>query len=284
MSTRHELDRSISAWLVAESQENAPDRLLAISRERIRRTPQRKPWWPAREIGQLGTKAKFNLVAGAVVAIAIIAANLLPVGGSPSVGAPAPTESPPPSPSASSQADIWETGPYDVGRHEATLDGISFTFDTPSEGWFSQDWTGMLETGTYPNVDYAWIGFRWVYDDPATDPCIGDTKSVGPSVDDLATAMSTIPGTEALEPIDARVGGLPAKVVEFTINDDIPCDPGSFWLYGPGSVYPNSLASRIKIWIFEVDGHRTGIHSDQVGSNPALEAEIQEIVDSVQFE
>ena len=276
--------RIVRAWLRTEEHESA-DRLLAEVIPALDRTKQRRARWRNWGIGRMTTNTKLDILAVAAVAIVIIAANLLPDGGSSSIGGPVPTESPSPNPSASSQAEVWETGPYDIGRHEATLDEMSsFTFDTPSEGWYSREFTGMLETGTFPNDGYAWIGFTWVFDDPATDPCAGETASVGPSVDDLAMALTTIPGTDALAPRDAKVGGLPAKVVEFTIDDDIPCEPDAFWFYRPGSAYANSVDSTIKIWIFEVDGHRTGIHSDQIGSDPVLEAEIQEIVDSVEFE
>jgi hypothetical protein len=142
----------------------------------------------------------------------------------------------------------------------------------------------MLVTGRYPAVESGWVGFTWSFDNVATDPCVGGARSVGPSVDDLATAITTIPGIEAKEPTDTTVGGLPAKVVEFAINDDIDCAPTRFMLYGPKSAYPNSTDSTIKDWIFEVDGDRTGIHADVVGDDPALWAEIQQIIDSIQFE
>ena len=55
-------------------------------------------------------------------------------------------------------------------------------------------------------------------------------------------------------------------------------------LYSPSSAYPNSTDSTIKDWIFVVGGNRAGIRADVVGDDPALWAEIQQIVDSVRFE
>ena len=38
-------DRSIAAWLVAEAPERAPERLVALTRQRIGSTAQHRPWW-----------------------------------------------------------------------------------------------------------------------------------------------------------------------------------------------------------------------------------------------
>jgi hypothetical protein len=37
-------------------------------------------------------------------------------------------------------------------------------------------------------------------------------------------------------------------------------------------------------WIVEVDGQRTGVHTDRVGPSPELEQEMRQIVESIQFE
>lgn len=274
MNSDLETLRVVRAWLQTDERESA-DRVLTEVLAALDTRRQRRSWWPARETARRGMSLKLALTAAVVVAVAVIGASFLP-GGGPSVGAP--TGSPSPSPSGSPGADVWPTGPSSIGRHEATIGGISFSFETPSNGWVgSSQWTGMLNKGPA-----GWIGFTWVYDEVATDACSGLSRPVGPSVDDLATAMTTIPGTEALEPTDVTVGGLPAKLVEFTINDDIACSPNEFMLFGPDTAYPNSLDSIIKVWIIEVDGNRTGIHSDQIESIP-LQAEIEQIVDSVQF-
>ena len=281
MSSDLDTTRIVRAWLQTNEHESA-DRVLTDVLAALDATRQHPSWWPERGIGRTIAYAKLALAASVVVAVAVVGAYLLLPGGYPSVGAP--TESPSPSLRASPMAEVWLTGPYEMGRHRATLEGISFSFETPSEGWFSGSWTGMLEKGQFPSANYGWVGFTWVFDRVSTDPCAGEATAVGPSVDDLATAMTTIPGTEALEPTDVTVGGLPAKLVEFTINDDIPCNPSKFWIYGQGSAYPNALDSTIRTWIFEVDGKRTGIHTDVMGANPELWAEIQQVIDSVEFE
>ena len=277
MSTDFDTTKVVRAWLRADDHDSA-ERLLAEVVASLETTPQR------RRIAGGSRFLRQAIAVAAVIIVAIIAARLLPGGTSPSVGGPGQSPSPSPlgsvGPSASVGDDFWATGPYEIGRHQAQLDGIPFSFDVPAAGWSGDAmWTGMLDKSFF-----GWVGFTWVFDEVATDPCAVEARTVGPSVDDLATAMTTIPGTTALPPTDATVGGLPAKVVEFSIDDDIPCDAQRFMLFGEASAYPNSTGSTIKVWIFEVNGKRTGIHTDRVSSNLQLEQEIQQIVDSVRFE
>ena len=237
----------------------------------------------------MNTYAKLAIGAVAVLAVAIVGFNLLPAGGAAPVGAPAASPSPTPSPSqSSSQAaatPAWRTGPLEAGRRtEGTSHGVPFSFAVPTGSWLVKG-EGTIETGTFPTDSYAWIVFIGDTSTVATDPCAGLAASVeGDSIDDLAAALTTIPGTTAAEPVDATVGGLPAKLVALTIDADPPCPMNEFWLYGQTSLYPNTVSSTIRLWITEVDGKRWVIHTDQAGPNPEVEQQIQQIVESIQFE
>jgi hypothetical protein len=279
--------RIVRAWLRTDEHESA-ERLLAQVVAALDTTPQHRTRWPAWRVRSMNLDAKLAIYAVAVLAVVAFVMNLLPSGG-PGLGGSA-SESPSPSPSvgpsASPIGDIWTRGvPIALGRHEARINDIAFSFEVPAEGWSSDPmWTGMLLKGPFPAEDSGWVGFTWSFDRVATSPCAGASTSVGPTIDDLATAMTTIPGTTARDPVDTMVGGLPAKVVEYTIDDDISCEPRSFWLYGEGSAYPDSVDSTIKEWVVEVDGQRTGVHTDRIGPSPELEQEMQQIVDSIRWE
>jgi hypothetical protein len=106
---------------------------------------------------------------------------------------------------------------------------------------------------------------------------------VGPTVDDFASAMTMIPGTDAVGPTDTTVGGLPAKLVVLTIHADIACPPRQFYLYGADSAYPATLSSVMSAWIVEVDGARYVMQALHDASDPTAAAEIQHIIDSIQF-
>ena len=98
-----------------------------------------------------------------------------------------------------------------------------------------------------------------------------------------ANAYASIPGTHATGPTDVTVGGRPAKLVVLTIDRDIACQPNQFWLFGKYSMYPDTLDSVVRTWIIDVDGKLYEIDSNQAAPDPALDQEIQQIVDSVQF-
>ena len=85
-------------------------------------------------------------------------------------------------------------------------------------------------------------------------------------------------------PTDTTVGGLPAKLVTLTVDPDPPCDIDSFWMFGQTSLHPNSVDSIIKFWITEVDGQRFTILTDQSAPDSTNEREIQQFIDSIQFE
>jgi hypothetical protein len=300
MTASRDPERLIRAFL-DEGLTELPDRVYDAVRSDIDRTRQRVvivPW----RTPQMNTYAKLAIGVAAVAVVAVVGINLLPgggagVGGTSTVSpSPSPLPLASPSPSPLPGPGIWPTGALQPGRHEATMNGITFSFDLPTSGWSSVLFKGMLTKGTEPNPDFRWIGLGM--EGPpgvATDPCAGKARLVGPSVDDLATAMTTIPDTQASGPVDVTVGGLPAKLVQLTIDADMACRPSdealqqpdalsSFNLYGEGTTYPVTLDSVIKEWVLEVDGKRVIIHSDQAAPDPEIEREIQQIVDSIQFE
>lgn len=243
----------------------------------------------------MSTYAKLAIAAVAVIALAFVGLNVLPSSGGTPVGGPA--ASPSPSPSAptsaspSPEARIWPLGDLQAQRYHVTIDGVPLSFAPPSLRWRSPAAGEIVAgTGTAMGVredDYAWI-LPGVLGDTAavaTDPCNGDSVAVnGSTIDDLAAALTTIAGMSAEPPTDTTVGGLPAKVVTLTVDPDPPCDIDSFWLFGQTSLHPNSVDSIIRFWITEVEGQRFTFLTDQASADPQNEREIQQIIDSIQFE
>jgi hypothetical protein len=284
-----ETTRIVRSWLRTDEHESA-DRVLRTVLDVLDATPQRRAWWPARRFADMNGYTKLLIATAAAVVVTVVGLNLLPGKGSFGGVGPAPTPSPTPlaspAPSAAASAgDQWPTGQLAIGRHVARQNGVSFSFDLPTDGWSSNRYTGMIEKGTWPAADYRWIGLDMGdIDQVATDPCAGLAAPIGPSVADLATALGTIPGTLASKPVDVTVGGIPAKRVTLTIDHHIACDPNLFWLYGRGSAYPDTIDTIIRVWIFELDGRRHVIHTDQARSNLQVGPEIEQVVDSIRFE
>jgi hypothetical protein len=240
--------------------------------------------------------AKLAIAAVAVIALAFVGLNLLPSSAGPPVGAPAASTSTSPSaPTATSpspEARTWPLGDLQAQRYHVTVEGVPYSFALPSLRWRSPAAGEIVAgTGTAMGVredDYVWILAGLFQGDRAavaTDPCQGESVAVsGPSIDDLAAALATIPGMTAEPPTDTTVGGLPAKLVTLTVDPDPPCDIDSFWMFGQTSLHPNSVDSIIRFWITEVDGRRYAFLADQSAPDPTNEREIQQIIDSIQFE
>jgi hypothetical protein len=200
-----------------------------------------------------------------------------------------------PLPNPGPRTGVGPGGWLPIGRHALTVDGVPLSFSVPAlvqhRGWsrygslyISNDTVGSQ---TAEAVIY-WTGFP---DGDDTDPCpdlLG--ASVGPSATDLATAVSTAPGTELVNgPSDVTVGGRAAKHVVVTVREDHGCDPGFFfgWQMSNGGPFwaGTDVGDTISVWIVEVEGTLLFIVGEShANAGPALEHEVQQIVDSIQFE
>jgi hypothetical protein len=290
MNERSDIDRVLRHWF-ADGASTMPDRVVDVVADRIARQPQRHVWRPPWRVLPMNPTFRIGTAIAAVLVLAVLGWNLLP-GRPGGAGGPAATPTSTSTPSFAASPSLspvaspttgWPSGSLAAGRHEVELKGVRFSFDVP-EGWRTTAFEGVIQAGAYPTSGYPWIAFLDEFDRVASEACSEATTAVGPTVEDLANALTTIPGTEAVDPVDTTVGGLPAKLVELTINDDIPCAPDQFWIYGFESAWPNSTNSTIRVWVFELDGTRYSIHSDQVGINSDIAAEIFAIVDSIEFD
>ena len=285
MTIDRDTARIVQSWLRSDAHDSA-DRVLATALETCAATRQHRSWWPMRRIADMNSIAKFAVAAAAVLVVAVAGYTIVrppSFGPGTTVASPSPSPSPSPAVTPDQDGNIWRSGTFEVGRQSATMDGVPFSFAIPSDGWRSDRFKGMLETGVFPGADYAWVGFGSGSDRVNdVDPCKGVGRSVaGLTIDDLAQAYTAIPGTDAVGPTDVTVGGRPAKLVVLTIHEDIACPPKEFDI---GGQYPNALSSEIKLWLVDLGGPRFEIHADRAAANPGLDQQIEDIVDSVEFE
>jgi hypothetical protein len=313
MSADRDTTRIVRSWLRTDEHESA-DRVLDTVLALLDATPQRRSWWPARRIVPMNAYAKLAIVIAVVAVVAVAGVSLFSannrLGG---IGGPAATPSTPPAsatvaptplptasptPSAASSPAAaesgWTTGPLATGPHHAQIelcdprgprfgcapDKVAFSFDLPSDQWSSR-YEGILEVGTFPD-SYAWMWFMGPVHTVGTDPCAGKASSITPTVDGLAQALTTINGTDAVGPTDITVGGIPGKLVELTIHDDIPCAITDFYYLGDVSIHPNAIGSTIRLRIIDVNGSPMVVYSDQ--TNAELEPQIEHVVDSIRFD
>ena len=299
MSTDRDPTRIVRSWL-EEGVTELPDRVLDTVLYQLPATPQRRAtWWPAWRLAQMNTYTKLVIAAAAAVVVAtIIGINMLPgsglnVGGDPSPS-PTPRLSPSPSPSPSLAA-LPVSGEVAIGSYRLTQNSVRFTLDVATSGW-TTDAAGSIRKGSFLSPSGLFVtaspaGINGVYADPCAK--VPDTTT-GPSAADLAAAVAAIPGLETTGPTDVTVGGLPAKLVVITVPDDIGCAPGEFFLwyddgacagYDPCPRWASQLGQMIRIWIVDVDGQRMWLEAETyAGVTPEIEQEIQQIIDSIQFE
>jgi len=287
MNTSLEPDRRIEAFL-EDGPVELPDRAYDAVRSQIDSTRQRVVIGPWRT-PDMNLFSKLPIVLAAVVVAAVVGIGFLPLASDPTgVPAASSSPSPPPDPFASQ-------GPLDVGTYRAELDGVPFTFDVPAEGWESGDFWVMKGDEEQPEEAYV-VFWSTGFDNVYADPCAHTPLDPAPeaSAAGIAKAISKIPGTDLVTgPWSVTVGDRPAQHVVFTVREDIGCEPNEFYLWyddetgGPlgGYRYADSLGQTMRTWIVELDDHIFWVDSQTAaGADAVLSQEIQQIVESLQFE
>lgn len=235
---------------------------------------------------------KIGVAAAAVLVVAVVGFQFL---SGPSVGGPspspsssvAPTATPLPSPAP--DAVLPPEGDLAIGRHDLTLNGVSFSLAVPTSGWTSNG-LFSIDHGIYPESwDGGFILWNNAPDGVYADPCASEQgPRVGPSAVDVAEAVANVPGTDATGPTDVTVGGYPAKLVVVKIPEEAACTAHDFYLWWDEDLtgrFATELGSTIRVWIVDVSGTLIQIDGETTkDAGPEVGQEIQQIVDSIQFE
>ena len=279
MSTDRETTRIVRSWL-EDGVTSLPDRVLDAVLDELPATRQRRSWWPLRHIFRRNKAAVFGIAAGAVVVGAMLGTRLLPSGGL-GLGAPADDPAPTPSPTPIALFDAPDTelvaGRYLIG--DPFPAGI--TFDVP-DGWAKCVW-GPVDPGLCgPERQGLTVH---IIDNVVADPCDPSRAPldppVGPSVDDLAEAISSLPGFEATNAVDISVDGFRGKQLVVTAPAVADCE---LWTWSTADRTNGVSQGEVNLLrILDVDGVRVMIaaaHFPRETSDEEL-AELREIMDSI---
>lgn len=305
MTASRDPERLIRAFL-DEGPTDLSDRTYDAVRSHIDRTRQRLVIGPWRE-PRMSNIARFAIAAAAVLVVAVVGYSLLPgPGGS---GGPSPTPSPTPTTAASPTATPQPTGPvalplgpvpagtYVAHPFLAPNDSIGFQLTLPA-GWEAGGPAGRAPVGVGPTSGYEGpdgmsMGFLTVTS-LESDPCNwkeGADIEVGPTVDDLATALAANPGYETTVPADVTLGGFSGKRIDVQVPADLDlatCDAGQFWVWASGdgqAIYAQGPEGRFHLWILDVEGSRVLVMTHDFPGTPTDDqAELQAVVDSIQIE
>jgi len=285
MTTPRNTDQLIKAYL-AEGPAELPDRSFEVVRDEIERTRQRvaipRLRFPA------VSESERLVAAAALVLILLVGVNLIgpqaqrasTIPGAtptpPATTTPTPTPSLQPEPSASQAF----TGP---GTFHLT-DGfpVPATIEVPA-GW-QECIAGPLEQSVCGGTLDSGVSLM-VIDNVVAQPCaaVGLEPPVGPSVDDLVSAISGLDGFQATPPVDVAVDGHPGK--QFTITAPVSSVCNLFTWMGPDRTNGVGLGEANRLRIVDVDGVRVLIaaayHPDSV--SPDIPADVKQVFESVRF-
>lgn len=290
MSTDRDTTLVVRSWLRTDQHESA-DHVLDAVFDRIDTIPQRRATWlrfPA-----MNQAMRIALASAAVVAVALLGINFIrgPNVGGPGLGDPSPTAAP-----TSSPRPLTETGvpvPLEPGTYVA---GGPFsppiTFTVPA-GWQA------IVAGPY-RVSLGWVdkadGMTFsIFNLVSADPChLMDEGYIdpppGPSVDDLANALASMPGLEVTDLADVTVDGYSGTQLTMSAPDsfagcNLPSDGYVIWELPLGSRHAMAAGERDRVWILDVDGERLVIViPEPPGYTDVQRAEVQAVFDSIQIQ
>lgn len=194
---------------------------------------------------------------------------------------------------------------YSASVYSNSFGTLAYTFDVPTTGWEVNEFGSL--TGHADSSNHAELWFfltSAMYNGPTVipvafdDPCAHDSfTAYDESLSGQAEAFAAIPGTALVDgPSEVTVDSHSGLVTAIAIPSDPGCENGDFWLLfnadcGEPTIdcsnYPNWLGEVIREWMIDVEGETFNVRA-QVRfpdeATPALDAEIQQIVDSIEFE
>ena len=308
MTTPRDPDSLLAAYL-ADGIDVLPDRVADAVLVEAHRTRQRVVFGP-RRTPVMNSTFKVILAAAAVIAVVVAGISLLPRNDA-AVGGPSsasPSAGPLTSPSASGPPAVSEfpgvsddvaPGTYLWSAGAATPADITFTVPA---GWASRFGIPNKDRGGPGEIAVG----NWIIENVYTDPCQWQGSlldpPVGPTVDDLATALAVQKDRDATAPSDVMLGGYPAKRIELSIPADLDpatCDEGVIrtWVspgedasivdqtetlgVPPGGMHPGQLNV---VYIVDVEGDRLVIDTWHMpGTSAADLAELDGILASMRI-
>ena len=294
--TENDFDRTARRWL-----EDGPtvmsDRALQVALDKIHVTRQRRTWWPARRVFEMNATIRLAIGAAALVVAAVIGINFLPsgsgIGGGPAATptpAPTPTPTPIAFPVYPQTLVVPELGSYRAGDPFP----IPVTINVPA-GWVGNvggpyaAYLNKPSSGANGGAAIAFSLSQSIYADPCRNQRFLDPQP-GPTVDDLASALASLPGFDVTNPTEVTVDGYRGKQLTLTAPDNfdgctLSREGYRLWQLPLGAIFSLTPGERMALWIVDVNGQRLVVSSETFPATTAQQqAEAQEILDSIHIE
>jgi hypothetical protein len=165
-------------------------------------------------------------------------------------------------------------------------DGSRFTFDAPGS-WEPFEGLGVWIDGNAPPDGATLFIYGAAGGGVYSDPCRPDETEdpdipVGPTVDDLVSALVDHPSLEVTSPVDVTLAGYPGKYLDLQVPDDI--DACEVWRPFDGHIYAQGPSQRWHMWVVDVEGDRVLVETNDYAGTPAIRlAEMQTMIDSLEI-
>jgi hypothetical protein len=275
-----------------EGQTPLPDAVRDAIRAELPNTKQIGPITGLmRDLSMNTTKSapvRYGLVAAVAIAAVVLGAALFSRG--PNVGGDQDSPTPSASPILIEPMGTGATNRLAAGRYYVDDPfPVRVSFEL-APGWTA---SGYLSGGSFLLLsgDFNPSGELTiqVVDNVFVDPCDPDAglrePPVGPSVDDLVSALGNLPSVEATAAVDVTVDGYAGKQLELTKAPSAAaaCDPLTLWSTSAGDLRMGTEET-FELLLFHVDGVRLVVAA---GHNPRVSeealAEQRAVVDSIQI-
>jgi hypothetical protein len=230
----------------------------------------------------MNTQIRIVIAAAAVIVLALIVVNVLPKSSS-SVGGPTAVPSP------TMAALTEDTVPLKPGTYVAAdpfLARATFTLPAGWEGNIAGPYAVFLDQPQGPGA----VSFS-IFEDVDASPCHANgflSPEPGPTVDDLATALASVPGLTATAPTVATLGGYQGKQLTLTAPASFAgctlTSDGSFeiWKLPLGATQDLTPGESDRVWILQVGSQRVVIDAPQTPGESATDiAAVQGVLDSI---
>jgi hypothetical protein len=298
MSTDRDVTRIVRSWLKEDAHED-PQRVLDGVRDQLDANRQSRARWLARRFPAMNNAIRILVPAAAVVVVALVGIRLISPGTSGgAVATPSPTPiampsaavTPSPSPAVRPLPVLGEAAP---GRYTIKVPTAPLTVAlTIGSGWSSG--SDFIAHDYVDRVGDAVVNFYTVgnvYEDicdahgggVATASLLPDPR-IGPTVDDLVSALDAQVNTDMSPAVDVVVGGHAGKRVTMIVSDPYEhciTDPPRPYFIDPSGEPVRYLqpGEPDTLWIVDVDGQRLVIITvEPEGSTLATD-----VVSSIEF-
>jgi len=301
VSTERDLSGRVRSWLREDGHEDA-DRVLNLVLDQLDTTPQRHAGWLARRFPIMrSTTFRFGIAAAAVLILAFIGYQFLPGmanGGPSSSTSPSPSVAPTlettPIPFPTTSGDL-AAGSYHMSDSHAGIPvGLAFTVP---DGWRADVADSFVRKGSDDATSLVFA--PWSITHVYADACHwqGTLEAVGPTADDLATALEAIGGVvwsdRSEPPGHSNIDSYTAIGLSFAVPSDFDasgCDQGivRLWADTGGSegggwlIHPGQT---VDVYVVDAGGTPVALVATSNSSNEAADInELTQIVRSVRFD